>query len=152
MSSPNVLGPQAGHSLLFVGDQLIDMNIKNSFFCLFIMLLFFSGCTAIENLDELNEMGQYSREKDAQHREVKLVDDHYDALTRIIDQGRISNYKDEAAFEHSFSDPILKKDLGDGTEQWLYRYAIYRLAKDKVYVDHHGRMIKWERVPCPSLF
>jgi len=118
------------------------------------MLLCFSGCTALENLDELNEMGQYSREKDAQHREVKAIDDHYDALVKVIVQGHINDYQNKISFLNCFGDPILKNSMSDGTEQWLYRYAIYRLAKDKVYIyfDHSGKMIKWEKLPCPSLF
>ena len=86
-------------------------------------------------------LGEYSREKDDQHRLVKSINDHYDALTKVIAQGHISDYKDEASFVHSFGDPILKKDLSDGGQRWLYRYAIYRFAKDKVYVyfDRNGK-------------
>jgi hypothetical protein len=113
-----------------------------------------SGCTIIENLDELNMMGQYSREKDAQHRLVKSIDDHYDALTKVIVQGHIMDYKNKVLLVHSFGEPILKKDLRNGQERWLYRYAIYRLAKDKVYLyfDRDGKLVKWERLPCPKFF
>ena len=99
-------------------------------------------------------MGEYSREKDNQHRIVKSTKDHYDALTKVIAQGRISDYKDKDSFVHSFGEPILKKDMSDGTERWLYRYAIYRLAKDKVYVyfDRNGKQVKWEKLECPKLF
>jgi len=121
---------------------------------LVLICLFLSGCTALENLDELTVMGQYSREKDDQHRLVKSINAHYDKLTKVIAQGHISNYKDKASFIHSFGQPILKKDLDDGTERWLYRYAIYRLAKDKVYVyfDRNGKQVRWEKLLCPSLF
>ena len=112
------------------------------------------GCTAIENLDELSVLGQYSREKDDQHREVKWINARYDALIKVIEEGKIGNYKDESAFLHSFGEPILKKDLRPGVAQWLYRYAICKFAKDKVYLyfDSAGQLIKWERLPCPSLF
>ena len=115
-----------------------------------LMLLGLSGCTALENLDELTLMGDYSREKDNQHRLVKTINDHYDALTKAIAQKRINGYKDEASFVHSFGEPISKKDLADGTQQWLYRYAIYRFAKDKVYVyfDRNGQQVRWEKLPC----
>ena len=56
-----------------------------------------SGCAALENLDDLAVIGDYSREKDNQHRLVKFIDDHYDALTRAIAQGHISDYKDKAS-------------------------------------------------------
>jgi len=121
---------------------------------LVLMLLALSGCNALSNLDELSVMGEYSREKDNQTRLVKSIDDHYDALIKVIAQGNINAYKDESSFLHSFGDPILKRDLSDGTEQWLYRHAILSTAKDKVYVyfDRDGKQVKWEKVSCPSLF
>lgn len=130
------------------------MGLKRFSFPLMLMLLSLSGCTILENLDELTVLGQYSRESDAQHHLVKTIKLHYDALTKVIAQGHISDYKDEASFVHSFGDPILKKDLSDGVQRWLYRYAIYRLAKDKVYVyfDRNGKQIKWEKLPCPKFF
>ena len=96
----------------------------------------------------------YSREKDAQHHLVKATNDHYDDLTRVIAQGHIGDYKDQASFVHSFGEPILKKGLSNGTQRWLYRHAIYRLSKDKVYVyfDRDGKMTKWEKLPCPKFF
>lgn len=121
---------------------------------LLLVILSLSGCTIIENLDEISTMGDYSREKDNQARLVKSINAHYDKLTKVIADGHISEYKDEASFTHSFGDPILKKDLGNGIQRWLYRYAIYRFAKDKVYVyfDHNGKMIKWEKLPCQKFF
>ncbi len=119
-----------------------------------VLLLGLSGCTIIENLDEISILGDYSREKDNQHRLVKSINDLYDALTKAIAQRAIREYKDESSFVHSFGEPILKKDLSDGGQRWLYRYAIYRFAKDKVYVyfDRNGKMIKWEKLPCPKFF
>jgi hypothetical protein len=119
-----------------------------------LMLLVFSGCTILENLDEISTLGNYSREKNAEHALVKSIDDDYDALVRVIAQGKIDGYEDMASFTHSFGDPILKKDLGGGTQRWLYRHAIYRLSKDKVYVyfGRDGKMIKWEKLTCPKFF
>ena len=130
------------------------MKLKKITPYLLLALLSFSGCTAFDHLDELSVLGQYSREKESQHRLVKSINDHYDALTKAIAQRTISDYKDEASFVNSFGDPILKKNLSDGGQQWLYRYAIYRYAKDKVYVyfDRSGKQVKWEKVPCPSFF
>ena len=121
---------------------------------LFVILFGFSGCAIISNNEQLSVLGDYAREKDNQHRLVKTIDDHYDVLTKVIAQGSIGNYKDKASFVSSFGDPILKKDLDDGGQRWLYRYAIYRLAKDEVYVyfDRHGKQVKWEKLPCPSFF
>ena len=116
--------------------------------------LSFSGCTIVHNLDEILTLQNYSHEKDDQHRLVKSVKDHYDSLVKVIDAGQMGDYKDKASFEKSFGEPILKKDLSDGQERWLYRYAIFRLAKDKVYVyfDHDGKLVKWERLPCSSFY
>ena len=74
-------------------------------------------------------MGDYSREKDDQHRLVKSINAHYDALTKVIAQGHISDYKDKSSFVNAFGEPILKKDLPDGSQQWLYRYAIFRFRQ-----------------------
>ena len=113
-----------------------------------------SGCAALNNMDELTQLGKYSREKDSQHRLVQAINEHYNALILVIAQKQISDYKDESSFLKYFGEPILKKDLKDGVQRWLYRYAIYRLAKDKVYVyfDRNGKMIKWEKLPCPKFF
>jgi len=118
------------------------------------VLLGLSGCSILSNIDELSVMGNYSREKDDQHRLVKSINEHYDALIKAIDQKAISGYKDKASFVYSFGEPILKKDLSGGGQRWLYRYAIYKFAKDKVYVyfDRSGKMIRWERLPCPKFF
>jgi hypothetical protein len=132
---------------------------------LLLVLLSLSGCTILSNTDELSVLGDYSREKDTQDRLVKSINDHYDALVKAkmpncFDFGRLghcegrNDYPDEASFTRSFGDPLFKKDLSDGGQRWLYRYAILRLAKDKVYVyfDRTGKLIKWEKIPCPSFF
>jgi hypothetical protein len=121
---------------------------------LLVVLLFSSGCAIVSNTDQLSVLGGYSREKDSQQRLVQSINDHYDALTKVIAQGQINEYKDEASFVHSFGDPISKKDMKDGTERWLYRYAILRFAKDKVYVyfSPNGNVFKWEKVPCSLSF
>ena len=130
------------------------MKIRKIFSCLVFVFLCLSGCTIVSNIDQITTLQGYSNEKEAQHRYVKGIKDHYDALARVIDQGHINDYKNQASFVHSFGEPILKKDLIDGTERWLYRYAIFRLAKDKVYVyfDHHGQIIRWERLLCSSFY
>ena len=131
---------------------MTKQSLKVISFCMLLVAL--SGCAILSNLDEITTLSGYSREKDNQHRLVKSVKDHYDALVKAIEQGHISDYKDIVTFTHSFGEPLLKKKMADGTERWLYRYAIYRLAKDKVYVyfDSQGHQVKWERLPCPKLF
>jgi hypothetical protein len=130
------------------------MQLNKIISCFLLLLLGLSGCVAVEHLDELSVMGDYSREKDNQQRLVKSINDHYDVLTRAIAQGSVSYYKDKSSFVNSFGGPILKRDWNDGGQQWLYRYAILSTAKDKVYVyfDRHDHLIKWEKVLCPSFF
>ncbi|MBF0511102.1 MAG: hypothetical protein HQL13_02105 [Candidatus Omnitrophica bacterium] len=121
------------------------MNI----FYLLLLCLSFTSCQVLSSMDELNVLGGYSREKESQQRLVKFIDDNYDFLTRTIAQGLISGYKDEASWTRAFGDPVLKKDLPDGGQRWLYRSA-----KDKTYVyfDRKGQLMKWEKEPCPPLF
>jgi len=130
------------------------MKLKNITPYILFMFLGLSGCSILSNLDEITTLSDYSSEKDAQHRQAKIIDDHYNALLKFIDQGNISHYIDKTSFIHSFGEPILKKELSNGAERWLYRYAIYRLAKNKVYVyfDREGKMVKWEKQSCPKLF
>ncbi|MDE2222431.1 MAG: hypothetical protein KGK03_05095 [Candidatus Omnitrophica bacterium] len=117
-------------------------------------LLGLCGCNVVNNLQGLSVLGQVAREGDDQKRLIKNNDDHYDKLKQVIARGHINEYKDKSSFVYAFGQPVLKKDLKDGTQRWLYRYAIYRTAKDKVYVyfDRSGKMIKWEQLPCPKLF
>jgi len=121
---------------------------------LLVMFLSLSGCNALEHLDALSVLGDYSREKDDQHRLVKSTNAGYDALTEVMASGHIREYKDKSSFLYAFGEPILKKDMPGGSQQWLYRYAILATAKDKVYVyfDQHDQLMKWEKVPCPSFF
>jgi len=139
------------------------MKLRKNILYLALTCLCLSGCTILENLDEISILQDYSGEKEGQHRLVKSINDHYDALSKAkmpncSDFDKLghcegpNNYPDEASFVHSFGDPILKKDLSNGTQRWLYRYAVYRFAKDKVYVyfDRDGKIIKWKKLPCPK--
>ncbi len=130
------------------------MKLERSALQWMLIFLVLSGCAPLEHLDQLSVLGRYSREKEDQRRLVKTIDAHYDALTKVIAQGHIGNYKDQSSFVYAFGQPILKKDMPDGSQQWLYRYAILGSAKDKVYVyfDQHDHLTKWEKVPCPSFF
>jgi hypothetical protein len=129
-------------------------NMKKIIPYLLAALLGLPGCYFFEHIDQLSELGEYSREKDNQRRMIQSINDHYDALTMAIAKGRIGDYKNKAAFEHSFGEPIHKKDFKDGTQRWLYRYAILKTAKDKVFVyfDRDGKQVRWEKVPCSSLY
>lgn len=130
------------------------MKLQKTISCLLLSLLVLSGCAPLNHLDELSMLGELAREKDNQDHLVKAINDHYDVLTKVIAQGHISDYKNESSFTHAFGDPISKRILDDGMTQWLYRYCLEQTAKDKVYIyfDAKGQFIKWEKIPCPSLF
>jgi len=120
---------------------------------LFIMLGC-SGCVILGNLDEVFTLQGYSNNKDEQHQFVKETNDHYDALSKTIDSGHINDYKDEISFVKLFGDPLIKKNLNNGEQRWLYRHAIFRLSKDKIYLyfNAQGQLIKWEKLPCSLSF
>lgn len=122
--------------------------------CLIMLPVFICGCSALDNLDGLATLGQVSRESDEQHKLVKATNDHYDALIKVLEQGHLGEIKDARSFENAFGEPVVKKDLGPGGQRWIYRYAIYRNAKDEVDVDFDksGNVVKWERVPCQKFY
>ncbi len=119
---------------------------------LLVMLISLSGCTILGNLDEISTLNNYSKESEAQHRLVKSVNTHYEALSKAVDEKRISEYKDKEAVIRAFGEPLIKKDV-KGQERWLYRYAIDKSARDKVYLyfDAKGNLVKWEKLPCSKL-
>ena len=112
------------------------------------------GCSALESMDGLATLGQVSRERDEQHKLVRAADDHYDALIKVLEQGHLGEIRDERSFENAFGEPVIKKDLAQGGQRWIYRHAIYRFAKDEVDVDFDksGNVVKWERVPCQKFY
>lgn len=119
-----------------------------------ILLPLSSGCSAISHLDELSVLGGYARETNGQDRLVASTNAHYDKLLKAIADKSIDNYKDKASFVRAFGKPILTKNLSGACQVWLYRYAVLKKAKDKVYVyfDSKGHFVKWEKAPCPSFF
>lgn len=121
---------------------------------LYLLLMFgLSGCVIVGNLDEISTLKDYSAEKDQQHKSVKQIDDHYDDLAKAIDGGKINQYKNQDELVRDFGEPLLKKSWNGG-ERWLYRHAIFRLSKDKVYLyfNAQGQLTRWERLPCSLSF
>ena len=110
------------------------------------LLVFSSGCSVLNNLDQLLTLNEYSKEKDEQKKIVDKTDAQYDALAAAINSGEIKKYTNEASIREAFGEPISIKAL-DHQEQWLYRHAIPLKAKDKVYLyfDGQGKLLKYEQ-------
>ena len=108
------------------------------------------GCSILNHLDEILTLGDYSRDKGAQHKLVDGIDARYDALVAAMKSGDIKKYPDQKAIRRAFGDPILIKgidDHGRSQEQWLYRHALPMKAQDRVYLyfDQQGKLFKYEQ-------
>ena len=62
----------------------------------------------------------------------------------------MSHYTNQSDIRSTFGEPITIKTIqlnGKKQEQWMYRYAVIREAKDKVYLyfDEEARLIKYEQ-------
>ena len=113
-------------------------------------LLAFNGCAIIDHLDELSMMGDFARDKDDQKKIIQRVKDNYDALVGAINAKQMNSYSNQIDIRNKFGEPIAIKDLkidGKKQQQWLYRYALIREAKDKVYLyfDENGGLTKYEQ-------
>ena len=101
-------------------------------------------------MEQLLVMGDYSRDKNVQHKMIQDSDALYDALVVVIKSDKIKNYPDQTAIRGNFGEPVAIKTITIGAssqEQWLYRHAIPQKAKDKVYLyfGAQGKLIKYEQ-------
>ena len=117
----------------------------------FIMFVFLSsGCSILGHLDELSTLGDYSRDKDNQGKEVKLINDHYDALVKAINDKQMDSFSTQVDIRTTFGEPItirLIETKDKKFERWTYRYAVIKQAKDRVYLyfDEKGKLVKYEQ-------
>ena len=105
------------------------------------------SCTIIKHMDELSSMGDFARDKADQQREVDRVKVNFDELLNAIHNNQMKFYPDQLSIRSKFGLPITIKmveDEGHVLEQWLYRYAIMKEAKDRVYVyfDENKKVVK----------
>ncbi len=117
---------------------------------LFLMLLVCSGCSIIGHLDQLSTMGEFAREKSDEKKIIDQAKSNYDALVVAINTNQMNSYANQVDIRNKFGDPITIKDIevnGKKQQQWMYRYALIREAKDKVYLyfDDQGKLIKHEQ-------
>ena len=109
-----------------------------------------SGCAVIHHLDQLQTMGEFSRDKNVQGKMVDTANASYASLLTAINTGKIKEYPSMEAIRNNFGEPIdTAAVLIDGVSCriWLYRDAIPQTAKDKVYLyfDPQGKLIKFEQ-------
>ena len=95
-------------------------------------------------------MGDFSRDKDNQKKIIQRVKDNYDALVAAINTQQMSSYTNQVDIRNKFGEPIAIKDIkvdGKKQQRWMYRYALIRESKDKVYVyfDERQSLIKYEQ-------
>jgi len=114
------------------------------------LIISVSGCSILNHLEELSTLGEYSREKDEQHKMVRDINAHYEALLVAINTGKMKQYPDKSSLRRNFGEPIEIKIInvaGTKQEQWLYRQAIAMKAKDRVYLyfDGQGQLIKFQQ-------
>ena len=119
-------------------------------FAMTLVFLSFSGCSILSHLDELSMMGDFSRDKDNQKKIIQRVKDNYDALVAAINTQQMSSYTNQVDIRNKFGEPIAIKDIkvdGKKQQRWMYRYALIRESKDKVYVyfDERQSLIKYEQ-------
>ena len=124
-----------------------------------LLMVFSSGCAKLALLPYMDQalvLEDFGKEKTAQHKYVEDVNAKYDKLLLVVKSGDIAKYKTEKGVIKEFGPPLLVKTVsidGKDVRQCLYRKAVWRMAKDKVYLyyDTSGQLIKWESRPA-SLF
>jgi hypothetical protein len=122
-------------------------------------ILFLCGCAKLALLPYMDQalmLEGFGKEKTAQQKIVENIDANYDKLSAAVASGAISKYKTEKHILADFGEPILiKTESVEGKElrRALYRKAIGRSAKDKIYLyyDNQGNLIKWESQPASLL-
>ncbi len=124
-------------------------------FYVVVIIVLLSGCTQLQLLPYLDQalmLKALSQEKEQQHKFVSNTDGQYDKLKAAVASGHIKEYRTEQGILKAFGPPIearIEEMGGKKCRQALYRYAIWRQAKDKIYLyyDDKGDLLKWESQP-----
>ncbi len=100
-------------------------------------------------MEQLSTMGEFSRDKDNQNKIVKNVNAQYDALVSAINSKEMGHFKTQADIRSNFGDPLAVKNIivnGQKQQEWLYRYALIKTAKSKVYLyfDERGNLLNYK--------
>lgn len=123
--------------------------------CIFCLVL--SGCTQLQFLPYLDQaltLKEFGAEKASQHKMVNDINARYDQLAAAVSSGDISKFKTEEDIVKAYGPALLISDVdidGKSLKRSLYRYAVIRQAKDKIYLyyDNQGNLVKWESQPLP---
>ena len=111
------------------------------------------GCVQVKMIPFLDQaliLKEFSVEKDAQHKFVKLTDERFDKMREAAQSGAILKYKTAKDIVSAFGQPILIEGVteqGVILERYLYRHAISKGENKKVYLYFNpqgGALTRWE--------
>lgn len=116
------------------------------------LLIISPGCAKVAHINELMTLKAYSDNQDAQHRYVEKQAGQFEKLLAAVEDGSISQYKNQRSFLTHFGEPVLSRDVernGQSCVLWLYRYAVRAATSPKVYLyfDQKKDLIGWEYDP-----
>ena len=111
-----------------------------------------SGCMQAQMLPHLDEaltLRSLSEEGDQQRKDVSAVNAAFDKLLAAVESGDIKKYRTQGDVMNAFGPPITVKDIvidGKTLKVCLYRYAIQKEAKKRVYLyfNTKGHLVRWE--------
>ena len=140
---------------MFVSMKRLSVSNKFGssfhFILLFFVVMAFTGCAKIRHLPRLLRIKRYSENKEAQAAFISLQNENFKKISRSIEEGKISAYKNRAEILEVFGNPIFSRlQMVDSEEfdVWLYRPGADYFPKEKVYLyfDTNGDLKRWERV------
>ena len=119
------------------------------FFSLILSVLILAGCAALNNLDELLTLKDLAVDRDLQDKTVAEQNKQFEKLSEAIKSNAIKEYPNKKSCQREFGPPVYSTQLvqnGEHLERWLYRYAIQKTAKEKIYLyfDESNQLTYWE--------
>ena len=124
--------------------------------CILIFILSFSaGCAKLQHLDQLLTLKAVSDEQTQMGKEIERQDARFERLIAAVEEGSISEYKDQKSVAGQFGPPIFTENVqedGRPLDVWVYRYAARFFDSPKVYLywDRSGQLVRWEFTPTPK--
>ena len=114
---------------------------------MFIVVLL-TGCAKLQHLDQLLTLKGLSDEQTQMGQEIERQDARFERLAAAVEEGSISEYKDQKSVAGQFGPPIFTEKVqedGRPIEVWVYRYAARFFDSPKVYLywDQSGQLARW---------
>ena len=130
------------------------MTLFRTFLLMFIVVLL-TGCAKLQHLDQLLTLKGLSDEQTQMGQEIERQDARFERLAAAVEEGSISEYKDQKSVTGQFGPPIFTEKVqedGRPFEVWVYRYAARFFDSPKVYLywDQSGQLARWEFTPTPK--